>query len=229
MSTVAIQPESASSGPSAQRHFVREKIQSMILSNELAPGERLGQVQLAKKLGVTQGVVREALLELQFCGLVEAVDNRGMFVGPLNGKSLVDFFELREMHEALAVRLCCQRATRDQLKELAEIAEQAFTLSQNNELRAMASLDRDFHHRLIQLSQNGILQRFEETYRALGKVVRADRDPHVVRREHLAILESISAGNADLAERLVREHIRSARDMVEKRLADNSFEPKWVI
>src|SRR5688572_7655643 len=132
--------------PTARRHVVREKIQAMILNNELAPGEKLAQVPPATKLEVTQGVVREALLELQYCGLVEAIDNRGMFVGPLNGKALIDFFELREMHEALAVRLCCQRASREQLKELAELAERAFGLAERNELPTMASLDREFHH-----------------------------------------------------------------------------------
>src|SRR3954468_5844451 len=88
------------------RHHVREKLQGMILSGERRPGSKLRQQELAEHFQVAQGVVREALLELQAYGLVETIDRRGMFVTQLDEGKLLEAFEVREMHEGLAARLC---------------------------------------------------------------------------------------------------------------------------
>src|SRR6185436_20351291 len=111
-----------------RRHFVRENLQRMILNGERRPGAKLRQQELAKQFQVAQGVIREALLELQAYGLVEMIDRRGMFVTKLNKERLLEAFEVREMHEALAARLCCERVTRAQIRELMELAQQIFSL-----------------------------------------------------------------------------------------------------
>ena len=91
------------------RHEVRDGVQRLIVNGRQKPGSKLVQQKLAKQFGVAQGVIREALLELQVCGLVEAIDNRGMFVSPIDAQKLLDAFEIREVHEGLAARLCCTR------------------------------------------------------------------------------------------------------------------------
>ena len=63
----------------------------------------------------------------------------------------------------------------------------------------------------------------------LGKFVRADRDPAVVRDEHLAILRAIEEGRTDDAEHVVRRHVAAARLAVEKRLERDDFKPQWVV
>src|SRR3954470_10291747 len=110
------------------RHHVRENLQRMILSGEREPGSKLRQQELAERFQVAQGVVREALLELQASGLVETVDRRGMFVTKLDKSRILEAFEVREVHEALAVRLCCERANRGQLRELMDLAEEIYAL-----------------------------------------------------------------------------------------------------
>ena len=211
------------------RHQIRDSLQAMILTGERKPGSKLVQQQLAQQFGVAQGVVREALLELQAYGLVETIDNRGIFVSELNAQKLIESFEVREMHEALAVRLCCERMTRAENKELVEMAEKIFELGVEGCLDRMGSLDREFHHRIIQIASNSMLIRLAENYRVLGKFVRANRDPRPVRDEHLAILKAIEEGRADDAEQLIRRHIRAAREAVEQRIKDRSFVPHWVL
>src|SRR6476620_8739917 len=112
-----------------RRHHVRENLQRMILTGERRPGTKLRQQELAKQFQVAQGVVREALLELQAYGLVEMIDRRGMFVTKLNKDKLLEAFEVREMQEALAARLCCERATRAQIRELVELAQRIYSLA----------------------------------------------------------------------------------------------------
>jgi DNA-binding GntR family transcriptional regulator len=212
-----------------RRHHVRDSLQRMILTGERQPGTKLRQQELAKQFQVAQGVVREALLELQAYGLVEMIDRRGMFVTKLNKNKLLEAFEVREMHEALAARLCCERVTRAQVRELVEMAQQIYTLATNKKLDEMGSLDRELHARLVRLSGNSMLARLADNYAILGKFVRADRNPGVVRDEHVAILRAIEEGRPDDAERLIRSHVAAARLAVEKRIESGHFKPQWVV
>ena len=86
------------------RHRVRNGVEQKILCGEFPSGTKLRQVRLAKHFGVGQGVVREALIELQLMGLVEIFDNRGVFVTHLNSKKLKDAIEVRAAIEGMAVR-----------------------------------------------------------------------------------------------------------------------------
>src|SRR5436305_8544748 len=86
------------------RHQIRESVQQMILSGERQPGTKLRQQELAEHFGVAQGVIREALLELAAYGLVEIIDNRGVYVSKIDKNRLLESFEVRAMHEGLAAR-----------------------------------------------------------------------------------------------------------------------------
>src|SRR5688572_31394801 len=111
--------EAGSSPPQSTtaRSRVREDVRRLILSGELRPGTRLTQQQLAKRFGVAQSVIRESLLELQFSGLVRSVDNLGIFVSDLDVDRLLEGYEVREVLEGLAARLCCERASRADVRE----------------------------------------------------------------------------------------------------------------
>jgi len=210
------------------RHRVRDELQKLILDGRYKPGDKLVQQELAKNFGVSQAVVREALLELQVHGLVETVDNRGVFVGQLDVKTLLESFEVREVLEGLAVRLCVDRATREETGRLHDLAEWMCSRGQAGALDDMALLDRGFHQHLVRLSGNAMLVRLAESYAILGKVIRLGRDPVEVCGEHLAILSAIDHHRADRAERLMREHIRAARKIVEKQVKAGTFVPHWV-
>ena len=221
-------PRKNEPAPRVTRHRVRDNIQQMILSGERQPGSKLRQQELAERFGVAQGVVREALLELQGYGLVETIDHRGIYVSKLDKAKLAEAFFVREMHEGLAARLCCERATRADIRDLLGIAQEIYILGGSGKLEEMGSLDRELHSRLIRLSGNSMLIRLADNYRILGKIVRADRPIEVVRDEHIAILESIQDGNADQAERLMRQHVAAARVAVEERLDKTGSAPPLV-
>ncbi len=210
------------------RHEVREEIQRRILSGESKPGERLGQQNLAKQLGVTQGAVRESLLELQWLGLVESVDHLGVFVGDLDVSRICEAYQIREVLEGLAARLACYNAGRADIVELRQMAEDIFKLAHENKAEEMGSLDRKLHFHIIELSRNAILLRLAETYRVLGMMVRASREPNIIREEHLQIIEAIEHNSAEEAERIARKHVAGARQMIENQAKQGKFVPKWV-
>src|SRR5687767_4460988 len=82
-----------------KRDQIRDRIRDMILRGELRPGSRLHQKALADRFSVAQGVVREALLELERYGLVESIERRGVYVARLDHQTILEALELREIHE----------------------------------------------------------------------------------------------------------------------------------
>ena len=222
------QSNSTPGGATLARHRVRDAIQGLILAGGLRPGQRLIQQELARRFGVAQSVVRESLLELQFSGLVEAVDNLGMFVSSFAPQTLIQAYEIREMFEGLAARLCCQHASRADLQELTELAQRVHQLGREGDLGAMSAMDRQFHCRSILASQNQLLARLTEGYRVLGMFVSAERDIEVVRAEHLEIVGAIETNQPDRAEQLARGHVRAARQSIEPQVVEGTFSPRWV-
>lgn len=210
------------------RHQVRDALERLILAGTHKPGTRLVQEQLARRLNVARSVVREALLELQASGLVEPVDNRGVYVGRLDTARLIEAFEVREALEALAVRLCCRRTTREELGNLEVMAGRIRALGRARRPAEMASIDRAFHHELLRLSGNRMLVNLSNAWRVFGKVIRVGRDPDEVFREHMGILRAIAANRPAQAERLARAHIRVARELVARRARSGRFVPEWV-
>ncbi|MBI4024598.1 MAG: GntR family transcriptional regulator [Verrucomicrobia bacterium] len=212
------------------RHRVRNRLQQMILNGEHAPGVKLVQLKLARQFGVSRGLVREALFEMKSLGLVETVDNRGAVVADVRGKRLLDCHDVREMLEGLAARLCCDRITRVQLRELGELAERVFKLSSSGKQEESAWLDREFHQRLIQISDNTVLVHLAEQHWVLGKIVTGKSGaPQRTREEHLAILKAIESGNEDEAERQARRHVHRGRCILQEQLAQGPLELRWLI
>jgi len=212
------------------RHRARQMIQDMILSGQCRQGQRLGQHELARKCGVSQGVIREALLELQISGLVETNDNRGVFVGPLDAEMIVESIQIRAMLEGLSARLCCKRITREQIQQLEEHARTIFELSQEKKQEEWGYQDRMFHQRLIEIAGNRMLQRLSENFWLLGKIIRGhEKSAEKIQDEHLELLKAIEQGNEERAEMLMRDHIGNLREGIEEQIRRGTFTPEWIL
>ena len=224
-------PEVATNGSSqtTARGRVREDVRRMILNGELKPGTRLTQQHLAKKFGVAQSVVRESLLELQSSGLVRSVDNLGIFVSDLDTHSLIHAYYVREVLVGLAARLCCERASRADIKGLYDMVDRIHELALANRLAERGTVDRQFHHRTILISGNPILANLTDSYQMLNMVVQVTRDHEFIRAEHRGIVEAIESGDFDEAEKRARAHVAGARTFIAKQIAEGRFEPRWVL
>jgi len=217
------------SSQTTARGRVREDVRRMILSGQLKPGTRLTQQHLAKKFGVAQSVVRESLLELQSSGLVRSVDNLGIFVSDLDTKALLHAYHVREVLEGLAARLCCERASRADIRALHEMVEKIHELALAGRMSERGLIDRQFHHRTILISANPILTNLTDSYQMLNMVVQVGRDHEQILQEHRAMVAAIEAGNAEEAERCARVHIAGARRAIAKLIDEGKFEPTWVL
>lgn len=205
--------------PQTQRQKVVDAIQKAILDGSVNPGERLRQIPLSKEHSVSQSVIRESLQTLEKHGLVSGADKRGFVVRELGPQDLVDAYRVREVLEGLAARLCCRKASRDDIDQLRQMAMQIHCQSAKGSRAGRSELEYRFHQHFLTLSGNETLQSVSIGYRFVGKLVATDREPDLLLEEHLAIVEAVANDQPDDAERLARLHVaKSADSIVERNL-----------
>jgi DNA-binding GntR family transcriptional regulator len=211
------------------RGRVREDVRKLILSGELKPGTRLTQQHLARRFGVAQSVVRESLLELQSSGLVRSVDNLGIFVSDLDTQTLIHAYHIREMLEGLAARLCCERASRADIRQMYEMVDEIHALALEGRMAERGTVDRSFHHQTILISGNPILTNLTDSYQMLNMVVQISRDHELILQEHRALVEAIEKSDPEAAEKAARAHVAGARISIQQLIAEGHFQPRWVL
>ena len=125
--------------------------------------------------------------------------------------------------------MCCERASRADIRELYEMTERIDELGQAGKLAERGTLDRAFHHRTILISGNPILTNLTDSYQMLNMVVQLTRDHEQVLREHRAIVAAIEKGDPDEADDAARTHVAGLRAFIQRQIADGKFQPQWVL
>lgn len=201
------------------RDVVFNTLRQAILRGELKPGERLMEIQLANKLGVSRTPIREAIRKLELEGLVLMIPRKGAEVAEITEKNLRDVLEVRRALEELAVRLTCERITAEQIEELKVTAREFETATKSNDVTKIAEADVKFHdviymatdnQRLIQLLNN--LR--EQMYRYRVEYLKRKEVYPKLMQEHEEIIGAISAGRKDDACLMVCEHVDNQMEAV---------------
>lgn len=200
-----------------QRKRVVESIQSRILCGELKPGAPLRQIPLSKEYEVSQSVIREGLQTLEQHGLATSAENLGYVVRELGQQELIDAYRVREVLEGLAARICCRKASPDDVDALREMAHKIHAKSSKRSRAARSELEYAFHQRFLQISGNDTLQRVSVGYRFVGNLVVTDRDSDELLEEHLAIVEAVANNQPDDAERLARMHVSLSAESIQQK------------
>jgi DNA-binding GntR family transcriptional regulator len=198
---------------------LKSAITSMdIYADEMPP--RLDERGLAEELGVSRTPVREALSRLEQEGLVHMIPRRGAFVVRKTKKEILEMICVWGALESLAARLATAQASDEQLAAL----RQMFVTFEDSE-RASAHIDEyserniRFHQAIIRLSKCTLLAEIAEGLFIHMHSIRArtirerDRVSESV-IDHLHIIEALEKRDAELAERLVREHTNDLRQHV---------------
>lgn len=139
------------------RDVVFNTLRRAILKGELEPGERLMEIALANKLGVSRTPIREAIRKLELEGLVIMIPRKGAEVARITEKDLRDVLEVRTSLEKLAIELACDRITAEEIAELRETCQAFADSLGSDELTTMAEKDVAFHDVIFRATKNARL------------------------------------------------------------------------
>ena len=197
-------------GPS----WLVETLRQSILVGDLLPGERLVEGDLAQRFGASRGAVRESLTLLENEGLVTRQANRGAWVRAVSVDETIEFTEVRAVVEGLCAAKAAVKATaadRDVLRRILAAMHAAVAVG---DVLAYGAASRDMHQAMREIADQPaaaeILNRLKYlSGRYQVSVALLPGRPAQGAREHEAVLQAVLSGNADFAERTMRDHLGS--------------------
>lgn len=216
------------------RDVVFNTLRKAILTGELKPGERLMEIHLANRLGVSRTPIREAIRKLELEGLVIMIPRRGAEVAQITEKNLKDVLEVRRALDALCVELACDRISAEELEQLKKACEEFECATQTQDATIIAKADVELHdiivhatgnQRLIQLLNN----LSEQMYRYRFEYIKEeDRHDNLV-DEHRMIYESIAKRDKKSAAQAAKLHIDNQEKSIIRQIRlehEQDAEPK---
>lgn len=207
------------------RDVVFQTLRTAILKGDLKPGERLMELQLASKLGVSRTPIREAIRMLEQEGLARTIPRKGAEVAGMTEKDMEDVLQIRCVLEELAARLSCQNITDEEMREL-KIAMVAFEeKTREGNVVELAKADVTFHDIIYRAADNPKLLVLlnnlrEQMYRYRTEYMKDDRIHPVLIREHKEMVKALESKDQELVAREVRQHLKNQEEVMKKIIRD---------
>ena len=185
----------------------------------IAPGEEVTEAQLVTRYGFGKAAVRSALMRLSQEGMAVVHPRRGYQIAPVTIKHIRELFQLREILEPQAARLGVPNVDVAVLRNLDAILARGFTFGDAEGEAVYLSANRDFHSTLTAASGNekltlileDVIDQMERLFH-LGLTRSGHREQ--LRREHQDLVEAVEARDADLAAKIVADHVETMRQTV---------------
>jgi len=216
--------------PGSLTDRIVDRILELVTERRVASGDRLpAEREMAQMLGVSRPALREAVKVLEARGVLVVRHGQGVFVARTPEAvvrerfvgmelSVNELFDMRLVLEEPAASWAAQRATAEDIEQLAEALRVEESARQPPiEFDRLRDLDAAYHMKIVAIARNRYLQ---QTLGVLNEMLRSGMETTLLipgrveraRRDHRRIFEAIAAHDAEAAVAAVRAHISGARD-----------------
>ncbi|HEX2766415.1 MAG TPA: GntR family transcriptional regulator [Candidatus Limnocylindria bacterium] len=214
--------------PSSER--VYQALRHRILAGMLEPGSRLVELQLATEFTVSRTPVREALKRLTAEGLIRVDPVRGIVVSDVDARELEEIFVVREVLDGLAARLAAGRVSSTDLTKLHLLMDMMRDAVRTGQWEGMVQANIKFHDVLHQAAGNERLRHLTRNLldfvrRFSNEAFASQERAAEVLAEHEEIIRAMELRDPDLAEKVARRHVESAREYIASQYLSQSVEP----
>ena len=190
----------------------QEEIEKLILSGELAAGAKIGEAEMALRLGISRGPIREAFRGLEEVGLVRFEKNRGVFVREIDLAQADQNYVVRGALEALAARILAEKISDDEVRELRAVIKRMEKAVARDAAAEYAALNLGLHRSIFEMAGNTkLMEIYDRITKELMLFRRRSLAPHPTLDEHRDIVEKIAAHDSAGASQAMLDHVESAR------------------
>lgn len=192
--------------------LIADQLRSAIMYGSLAPGDQLGEAELAGQLGVSRGPLREAMQRLVQEGLLRSERHRGLFVRELTPDDVRDIYVARLAVERSACELIMRGNRGEAVARLTPSLDRLSEAATGRNRERMSDADQAFHQTLVSCSGNGRLERMAqtllvETRMCLTVMQEVYPEPAELLEEHRRILNAIADGAEEQLLDLIESHM----------------------
>ena len=205
------------------RDVVFHTLRDSILKGELEPGERLMEIHLANKLGVSRTPIREAIRMLEQEGLAVTYPRRGAQVAKMTEKDLQDVLEIRDALDELAAKSAIKNITPEAISELKETMTAFKEAAYRGDIREVAAADEKFHNIIYQAADNPKLLVIihnlkEQMYRYRYEYVKDNANYERILKEHEEIILGLEKKDAGYVRERMHAHLKNQVEAVRDRI-----------
>lgn len=213
------------------RDVVFNTLRKAILTGQLKPGERLMEVHLANRLGVSRTPIREAIRKLELEGLVVMIPRRGAEVAKITEKSLQDVLEVRRALDVLCVELACERISEEELERLRKACDDFEQATHTKDTTLIAKADVCYHDIIVEATGNQRLVQLvnnlaEQMYRYRFVYLKDQSQHENLVEEHREILKCIEEKDKEKGAVAAGIHIDNQETSIIKQI---QFENRSII
>ncbi|NLL93584.1 MAG: GntR family transcriptional regulator [Clostridiales bacterium] len=208
------------------RDVVFNTLREAILTGDLEPGERLMEIKLADKLGVSRTPIREAIRKLELEGLVNMTPRKGAVVAEISKEDLQNVLEVRRVLEQLAVELACKRMCPEDEEALETNLEVFKKAIETNNPTDIAKLDVEFHDIIYMATKNARLIQIlfnirEQMYRYRLEYIKDQDTRYTVVKDHAKIIAALKDKKVEEAKKIIISHIEQQEKTIKKNMGFN--------
>ena len=214
----------AAETPRLLSEITYERIKEAIRNADLEPGQPLSETKLSKMLGISRTPVREAIHQLAQEGLVQIIPGRAITVASLSVQEVMNAVHVRSILEPEVARLTAASISPGDLENLWAVIQEMGETIEKGDRASWAKADNEFHEILGASCPNKLLGDMVVQVRNRISYLSTDNQTNHNRmlactQEHRIIVEAIAAGDSQVAEKAMRDHINELRDSFFRRLS----------
>ena len=195
---------------------ISNEIEETILSGQFKPRERLIEMDLISRFGVSRTVIREALKRLEAKGLLRTTPYRGAMVADLTVKEIEEIYFVRAELERIAARLVLKHITQKEIQNLKKLSKEVES-HLREKTHQMIEMDSEFHRMIFRACRNSYLYDMIDFLRTKAHIVRfnAWSLPRRIEEsilEHKMMIKAIEKRDLEELEKLVLQHLRFSKN-----------------
>lgn len=203
------------------RDVVFNTLREAILKGELKPGERLMELQLAAKLGVSRTPIREAIRMLEQEGLAVTIPRKGAEVAKMTEKDMEDVLQIRDALDELAASIACELISKEELEKLRRTMHEFEEYAKTGDVKKIAEADVKFHDIIYHATENPKLVNMlnnlrEQMYRYRVEYLKDEKNYPILVKEHSEIVEGLTTKNKQKVTAAMHRHVANQANAVKE-------------
>ena len=208
------------------KELAYQRIKASILANELQPGQKLLEEELASQMSISPTPVREALAKLDQEGIVRIVPRKGAYVTPISRKDVHEIYQIRRALEPLAMQLSIDAVPAEELEREESLFDLLRPEIEEGKRERFLESDIEFHYLTVRYCGNArliqIIGSLSEQLRRIRTVLGAEPNLDVRQsfQQHCDILAALKARDGAQAVRLLQQHLETAEEKIAARLPE---------
>jgi len=194
------------------REKVAELLREAIIQQKIKPGERITELEIASRYGLSRTPIREAFRQLESEGFLKIIPRKGAIVAELNEKDIQDFYEIKAVLEGYAARIAATRITDAEITQLERLNRKMKEYAAKMDVAGLTKNHNEFHHFILEVCGNHkittVVSNLVQQFMRFRFFVSSSSSLNKIHADHDKIIEAFKDHDGAMAEKYMIANAR---------------------